>query len=322
LTPVAYRRICLVALWLVAGIIVTGAGVRVSGSGLGCPDWPVCQHGSLIPKSGWHGWVESTNRYFTGAISVVVALCVLGSLARVPRRRDLTWLSLGLVAGVFAQAVLGGISVLLKLNPVTVAGHYLLSIVLLVDGVVLYQRAGWPDDATPRTWRRGYRRVAGSLAALCSLVLLLGTAVTGAGPHSGDEKAHRFGWTVRAAVRIHGGAVWTFLVAFLATVWWLHRRGDRERHDDRITAVLICIIGQGTLGYIQYFAGVPAALALAHVFGSVLVALSTLWFLLHLADDPVANGADSTVTEPTSDAAQDGGPWIPNPPSTIGSATH
>lgn len=311
LTPVAYRRITLIALWLVAGIIVTGAGVRVSGSGLGCPDWPVCQHGSFIPKSGWHGWVESTNRYFTGGISVVVVMCVLGSLVRVPRRRDLTWLSFGLVAGVVAQAVLGGVSVLFKLNPVTVAGHYLLSIVLLVDGVVLYDRAGRPDGSPVRRWRPRYRRVAATLAALCSLVLVLGTAVTGAGPHSGDEKAHRFGWTVRSAVRIHGAAVWLFLAAFVATVWWLHRQGDRERHEERITVVLMCVIGQGALGYVQYFSGVPAALALAHVFGSVLVALSTLWFVIHLGDDPLPNDADGTV----------GGSWIPNPPSTIGSAT-
>ena len=149
LRPSTYRTITLVAAILLGIIIVTGGAVRLSGSGLGCPDWPNCSPGRLTPRgaSDVHAMVEFVNRMFTGLVSFAVIVCVLGSLLRDPRRRDLVWLSLGLVAGVIAQAVLGGLTVLFELQPPFVMAHFLLSLVLLTNALVLYQRAGQPPGA-------------------------------------------------------------------------------------------------------------------------------------------------------------------------------
>ena len=139
LSPEQYRRITLVAAILLALIIVTGAAVRLTGSGLGCPDWPNCTSGNLAPTAevGAHGWIEFVNRMVTGLVSLAVIVAVLGSLVRTPRRRDLIWLSVGLVLGVIAQALLGALVVEKLLDPPFVMGHFLLSAVLLADALVL-----------------------------------------------------------------------------------------------------------------------------------------------------------------------------------------
>src|SRR3954452_7181028 len=124
-----YRRITCGALVAVTIIIVTGAAVRLTGSGLGCPDWPTCARGRVVAPFEYHAMVEFVNRTVTGLVSVAVALAVLGSLLRTPRRRDLTRWSLGLVAGVVAQIVLGGVTVLLELTPPIVMAHFVLSLV-------------------------------------------------------------------------------------------------------------------------------------------------------------------------------------------------
>jgi len=142
LSTAAYRTVTLFALLALAFIIVTGAAVRLTDSGLGCPTWPACEAGHLVPhgQTGYHGWVEFVNRVITGAVSIAVALAVLGSLVRVPRRRDLTWLSVGLVIGVAGQAVLGGITVKVGLSPPFVMAHLLLSMALVLVAVVLHHR--------------------------------------------------------------------------------------------------------------------------------------------------------------------------------------
>jgi len=147
-SPRRYRQVTLVALVLLSAIIVTGGAVRVTGSGLGCPDWPTCQNGRLVAaqlfgQSAGHRTIENLNRLVTGLVSVAVILAVLGSLARSPRRRDLTWLSLALVGGVVGQIVLGGVTVLTHLHPVAVQSHFLLSLVIVVAAVALHRRAGY-----------------------------------------------------------------------------------------------------------------------------------------------------------------------------------
>src|SRR6476619_2441319 len=147
LSPEQYRRITVVAAILLGLIIVTGAAVRLTGSGLGCPDWPNCTSGNLAPtpEVGAHGWIEFVNRMVTGLVSIAVIVAVLGALVRTPRRRDLTWLSVGLVLGVIAQALLGALVVQKLLDPPFVMGHFLLSAVLLANALVLVWRAGIPD---------------------------------------------------------------------------------------------------------------------------------------------------------------------------------
>ncbi|MDQ4132527.1 MAG: COX15/CtaA family protein, partial [Actinomycetota bacterium] len=130
LSPAAYRRVTFVAALALAFIIITGGAVRLTGSGLGCPDWPTCARDRIVAPWEYHAMVEFVNRTITGLVSVAVMLAVLGSLVRQPRRRDLTWLSLGLVAGVIGQIVLGGITVLFHLWPPLVMGHFVLSMVI------------------------------------------------------------------------------------------------------------------------------------------------------------------------------------------------
>ncbi|MFP5321895.1 MAG: COX15/CtaA family protein [Acidimicrobiia bacterium] len=283
LSPSAYRRITLVALALLGIIVVTGAGVRLTGSGLGCSTWPSCEPGTLVPHeaSGVHGTIESTNRYFTGLVSVGVVLAVAGSFFRVPRRRDLTRWSWTLVAGVAGQVVLGGLTVLFHLSPPFVMGHFLLSAVLVGCAVVLHHKAGEPDEgerrpvATPEV-----RTLAKVLLAAASIVLVTGTVVTGAGPHGGDEDVERLDLFLPDVVRVHAIAVWILLAA---TLWTLHlvRRGGASPRVERALRALVALeVAQGAIGYVQYFNGVPVGLVALHIVGSMLVLGATISVLL------------------------------------------
>src|SRR3954470_21510901 len=147
ISPRSYQRITLVAVWLLALIVVTGGAVRLAGSGLGCPDWPTCAKGRIVAPAEIHAWVEFGNRMVTGLVSIVVIVAVLGALVRTPRRRDLTWLSLGLVGGVLAQIVLGGLVVLFDLAPPLVMAHFSLSMLIVLDAVVLHHRAARPEGS-------------------------------------------------------------------------------------------------------------------------------------------------------------------------------
>src|SRR4051812_27491183 len=190
ISPGVYRRVTLAALVALGVIVVTGAAVRLTGSGLGCPGWPNCDAGHLSPHgdTGYHGAVEFVNRTFTGLVSVAVIVAVLGSLVRRPRRADLTWLSLGLVAGVIAQIVLGGLTVKYGLSPPWVMAHFLVSALLVADAVVLHHRAGLPDGAAVLPAVSERVRWMGRIAVgACAVVLTTGTVVTGTGPHGGDE---------------------------------------------------------------------------------------------------------------------------------------
>lgn len=312
LSPGAYRWITVAALVALATIVITGAAVRLTGSGLGCTDWPTCEQGEFFAElDNVHAMVEFLNRLFTGVVSLAVVLAVLGSLVRRPRRRDLTWLSLGLVAGVLAQIVWGGFTVLTELRPEMVMGHYLISAVLLANAAVLVQRAasgGRPVGlVVPRNvlwWSR-------VMVAAMVVVLVTGTVVTNTGPHAGDENAVRFGFDISHVARIHGLSVVTFAVITVITLWGAYRAtgdGPAGRLLRRRGGMLVgAIVVQAAIGYIQYFTGVPALLVGVHILGSVLVLLAT--FGVHLAlvrrppredladaDREVSPVADATVT--------------------------
>ena len=304
LSPDAYRRVTLVALVALAFIIVSGAAVRLTGSGLGCPDWPTCADDRVVAPLEYHAMVEFVNRTVTGLVSVAVILAVLGSLRRQPRRRDLTWLSLGLVAGVVGQIVLGGLTVLFELKPGFVMAHFLLSMVILADAVVLHDRAGRPDpppaadeaakaepEPDPVIGPDRDLRTLGSLAvAAAGLVLFLGTVVTSSGPHGGDEKAERLQFALPQVARLHGLAVVLFLGLVLVTLWRLRAAGAPAvalRHGEVVLAVSVA---QAAIGYIQYFNGVPALMVGFHVAGAAAVWIVTLRFRLALSrpEDRVA----------------------------------
>jgi cytochrome c oxidase assembly protein subunit 15 len=282
LSPAAYRRITAFALVALVVIIVTGGAVRLTGSGLGCSDWPTCEQNRLVAPLDYHPMVEFTNRVFTGLVSVAVVLAVLGSVLRVPRRRDLTWLSLGLVAGVIGQIVLGGITVLFHLWPPLVMGHFVLSMILVANAVVLHHRAGRPPGQG-RLLVAPDVRVAGRLLLVAAaLAVFTGTIVTGAGPHGGDEKVDRLPLYVHDAARIHGTAVWLFLALTLAIIWMMRRTGAPETAFRLARQLVWAIVVQGAIGYTQYFTGVPVLLVAIHILGATLVWLATLRFVLHL----------------------------------------
>lgn len=280
-----YRRVTLFALVALCVIVVTGAAVRLTGSGLGCPEWPNCDTGHLSPHgtTGYHGAVEYVNRLFTGLVSVLVILAVLASLVRAPRRRDLTWLSVGLVAGVLAQIVLGGLTVIYGLSPPWVMAHFLVSMLLVADAVVLHHRAGDPDGVPRQPLVAPEVRTMGRvLIAATALVLTTGTIVTGAGPHGGDEHVRRLDFFVPDVARIHGIAENLFLVAVLATLWLLHRTGAPAVVRRNGNVLLAVLVAQAAVGYVQYFSGVPAVLVAVHIVGAVSVWVAVLRFVLGL----------------------------------------
>jgi cytochrome c oxidase assembly protein subunit 15 len=276
ISPRAYQRITLAAAWLVGFIIVTGAAVRLTGSGLGCSSWPACEPGHLVAPLSWHPMVEFLNRIVTAAVSVIVIAAALGSLLREPRRRDLIWLSVSLVVGVLGQIVLGGIAVLTDLNPFAVQAHFIFSMAILTAAVVLHRRAGEDAPYVPTVEAR-LRHAAWTVTVLAGLAIAAGTTVTGAGPHGGDEHAHRFDVAITTVARVHSITA----IATVAAALYLVFLARRHQHDwdvlgENLTAFVWIAILQGTLGYTQYFSGVPSGLVLVHVVGAVAVWVAAL----------------------------------------------
>lgn len=281
LSPDRYQRWTTFALWSLTIIVVSGGAVRLTASGLGCSDWPNCQQDQLVADLEFHAIIEFVNRLFTGVVTVAVIMAVLGSLRLVPRRRDLVWLSWGLVAGVVAQIVLGGLLVKTDLDPRFTMGHFLLSMVLLWDAVVLQHRAGpggrrfdppghrpMPgdhDEITP-TLRR-LRSMTTSVFVIGAALLVTGTIVTGSGPHSGStnpEVASRLPFLVRDVTRIHSLTAALTLVVVVTIGRTAHRLHNdaMERHATQVGVLLVI---QGSLGYLQYFTGVPVLLVGIHI---------------------------------------------------------
>ena len=283
LSPERYRAITVGALVALMVIVVTGAAVRLTGSGLGCDDWPRCSDERLIDVSSNHAAIEQINRLFTGLVALAVIAAVLGSLWRVPRRRDLTLLSLGLVAGVVGQIVLGGVTVLVDLHPAAVQGHLLLSMVLVGTAVVLVHRAGEPDEGTRTTVVTGASStMVWALATATGVAIVTGTVVTGAGPHAGDEEARRFDVSISAVARVHGVTVMIALaVAATLAVWLTRRPDDRHRLGTPLSSWVFVGLLQAAIGYTQYFNDVPPLLVGLHVAGATVLWAMTVSLLLH-----------------------------------------
>jgi cytochrome c oxidase assembly protein subunit 15 len=299
ISPAGYRRITFVALIALGFIVVTGGAVRVTGSGLGCPDWPTCAQGRLVAPLEYHALVEFVNRMVTGTVSVLVILAVLAALRRRPFRRDLVWLAVGLVLGVIGQIVLGGLVVLFDLYPPLVMGHFVLSMILVADAVVLHHRAGWPDTA-PSSRADELRPLGSWLVAWAAVVLFLGTVVTGSGPHAGSNEGQlveRLPFVVRDVARLHGTAVWVLLALALYSVWRAHRDGAPADVQNRGTVLLAVLCAQGAIGYIQYFNNVPPVLVAVHIAGATALWVAVLRFRLALVR-PVETVAAPSLSVP------------------------
>jgi cytochrome c oxidase assembly protein subunit 15 len=274
-TPDEFHRVCVAALVLVAVIVVTGAAVRLTGSGLGCNDWPNCNDSKLVDVSSHHSAIEQINRLFTFVVGLAVVLAALGAWLRRPRRRDLLWLSMALVAGIPAQGIVGAVVVWTGLNPLAVQLHFVLSMVLVAVAVVLVIRSREPDGArrisavVPRTRHRLRLMVAWT-----ALAIVAGTVVTGTGPHAGDDRARRFTFlSISWVARIHSVIVWIAVLIAVSLLWHLRKRAhDREVLDAPLTVWMCVAMLQGGVGYLQYANGVPAALVAVHV-----ALATTLW---------------------------------------------
>lgn len=293
LSPPAYRRVTLFALLALTFIVVTGGAVRLTGSGLGCPDWPTCAENRVVAPWEYHAMVEFVNRTITGLVSVAVMLAVLGSLVRVPRRKDLLWLSVGLVAGVLGQIVLGGLTVIFHLKPGFVMAHFLLSIVLIANAVVLHHRAARPPGPTRPAVSPDLLTLGRLGVAAAALTIFLGTIVTSSGPHGGDEEAERLPFLLPDVARLHGIAVMLFLALTLVVLWRLRKDGVDRTIVRRGEVLLAVVVAQAALGYVQYFTGVPALLVGFHIAGATAVWVAVL--RLHLAfRTPVATAGDES----------------------------
>jgi heme a synthase len=281
ISPGRYRTITAVALGLLIAIVITGGAVRLTGSGLGCSDWPRCSRQQLVDVSSTHAAIEQLNRMFTGLVAVAVILAVLGSLWRRPRRRDLVWLSLGLVAGVIGQIVLGGITVLVDLNPFAVASHMLLSQAIVACAVVLVKRAGEPDGPRRPVVTPASRWLAWALATFTGAAIVAGTVVTGAGPHAGSEDVQRFAVQITDAARVHGTLVLCAVALAIGLAWRVqHRATDRRALQGVLSSWIFVAVLQATIGYVQYFNHVPPLLVGLHIAGATALWSMTVWLLL------------------------------------------
>ncbi len=276
-------------------IIVTGGAVRLTGSGLGCSTWPECEPGEFTPRfhdaTSIHPFIEFGNRTVSGllvAVGVVVAVLVV-----LDRRRAWSYRRLGLVplVGVLVQAVIGGITVLVDLNPAIVGGHLLISMALVAFSAWLVVRTREGDGPAVQLVDRTTRVLVRVLTVLTALVLVLGVVVTGAGPHSGDDEVgYRFDVDPWAMAKLHAASVWAFVAVLVVVLVLLRRRGVSGRPWVAGLVLLGVTLGQGLIGYVQLFTGLPIGLVNLHMLGAALLAAAVTFFVGSLRRRPV--GAD------------------------------
>ena len=303
LSSAALRRLTLVNVVLLAAIIVSGAVVRLTNSGLGCADWPTCSSTKVVDVSSHHAAIEQLNRIFSGAIGIPIALALLGAYRLRPRRDDLVRLAWVLFGLFWAEAVLGGISVKVQLAWVSVTGHFLLAITLIAVALVMHHRAGAAPGARRSSVSGETLLLTRAIYALTIWVVVVGTLVTAAGPHGGDVKARRLGWPLGDVARVHGVSVDVLVALTLALVYVLARTRAPRRVLNVASLTVAVMAAQGVLGYVQYFNRIPALLVGFHVFGAVCVftCVQQLVLELYVADDRAA--VDVSDTAPTPDVA-------------------
>jgi heme a synthase len=279
-SPAAVSRLALANAVANGLIVVTGGAVRLTGSGLGCPTWPRCTERSFVatPELAGHGAIEFGNRLLTFVLTAV-AVATLVAVWR-SSRRDLRPLAVLTFLGIPAQALLGGVTVLTGLNPWTVAAHFLLSMVLVALATVLWLRSREPGVGQPLV-RRPLALLVGGVAAVTGAVLVLGTLVTGSGPHSGDvdeddvPTGDRMGFDVELISQLHADAVFLLLGLTVALLVALHATDAPGRLRRAARDLLAVQLAQGLIGYVQYFTDLPIALVLLHVLGAVLITAFT-----------------------------------------------
>ncbi|SFE65767.1 COX15/CtaA family protein [Streptomyces mirabilis] len=285
------RRAALAALVMSVVIVVTGGAVRLTGSGLGCPTWPKCTDDSLTTTSamGFHGVIEFTNRMLTYVLCAAVGWAIIAARSEKPWRRDLTRLGWAQFWIVMSNAILGGIVVLVGLNPYTVAAHFLLSTALITVATVMWQRTR-EGAAEPRPLvGKAVQQLVWCLVAAAILLIAVGTVVTGAGPHAGDSsEVERMAVNWETVAKLHAVLAW-IVVTLTFALWFVLKAVDAPKGPlDRTRELFLILLGQGVIGYVQYFTDLPEALVGLHMFGSCLVWIGVLRVLLSLRERPEA----------------------------------
>ncbi len=298
--PIVVQRTFLAVLAANIAIVVTGAAVRLTASGLGCPTFPRCTDSSLVVTRamGVHGLVEFTNRMLTFVLTAVVATAVI--VAWRARRSDLRTPALLLVGGIVAQALLGGVTVLTGLNPVTVMAHFLLSMVLIALATRAFESATRPPvvPGPPVAAVHPALVLGGRAAVLVSALLLVaGTVVTGTGPHSGDLHAtRRLPFDPADVTQLHADLVFLLVGLAVGVALALRAAGGPPGASRRAHTLLWLLLAQGVVGYVQYFTGVPGGLVAVHVLGACLTWVAALRLALALRP-PAAPGAPAPALD-------------------------
>ena len=267
-------------------IAMTGAVVRVTSSGLGCPTWPQCFPGSMVPVDHpeydtLNQWIEYGNRLFTGVVGIIAGICfVLAYLHRPRTDRRYLRLALAMPLGVVVQAVIGGVTVRLDLVWWSVAIHLLASTVMVWLATLLVHSVPRDDQpqapATPPSTLTTWLYVQ---TALLAGLLVTGTMVTGAGPHGGDPKTPRLGIPVETMAHVHAAFLYTFLGSLVLLGFWLRAQKDFPPPWRRYRVLVAVVVAQGTIGLVQFWTGVPELLVCLHVLGAMTVVIATgsLW---------------------------------------------
>jgi heme a synthase len=301
-SPAAFRSVAAATVWLFVLTVVSGAAVRLSGSGLGCSDWPSCTGHSVVAPIRFHAWVEFGNRLITVAVTIATIAAFLAAVRRLPRRKDLIWLAGGLIAGIFAEIVLGAFVVYSHLSPGLVTVHFLLGLVVLADAAILHVRSTWPDPGPEQIASsspvvdRGQILLSRLALAALAVTAALGTIVTSTGPHGGDPKAPRFHLSLHAVAQRHGTAAEVFLVIVLILLWRLSHTGAPRAVMRRAQVLMGALVLQAAIGYTQYLNGDPVGLVALHVAGVSVLVVAAVRFHLGLwhhsaLDDPPAPSA-------------------------------
>ncbi|MFI1967582.1 cytochrome B [Streptomyces cinnamoneus] len=295
------RRASLACVVMAVVIVVTGGAVRLTQSGLGCPTWPTCTEDSLTPtpEMGINGVIEFTNRMLTYVLCAIVGLAIVAARARAPRRRPLTrlgWAQFWLIA---SNGVIGGITVLTGLNPYIVALHFLAATALLTVAVVMWHRSAEGDDEPRDLVPRPVRQLGWVLVVATTLLILVGTVVTGSGRHAGDAKkdVHRIPLDWHEITQLHVDFVYV-VVGLTVALWFVLRAVQAPATPRRRVAELFVVLMlQGVVGYVQYFNDSPEVIVGTHMFGSCLVWIAVLRVFLSLR----GRGEAATLPAPSGE---------------------
>ena len=306
------RRLALAGVIADTVIMSTGAAVRLSASGLGCPDWPRCSAADIVASKNagqtlLNTWIEFGNRLLNFPLVIIAGLIFIAAWRFRPdgkRRRDLVWLAAAQPLGVVAQAVIGGIVVLTKLNPAAVSVHFLVSASIVAAAVALHDAVR--GDARPETGpdpgvRRDLQLISAALVAVTCVMLAAGTVVTGTGPLAGHADTPRYKLPLEGVTQLHADIGWLMAGLAVALVLGLRLSGAPPRAVRAGWIMLAALGSQGVIGYIQYFTHLPAGLVWVHVTGSVLVWIAVLRLFFAVRDRGPVNTAQtgSAVTVPT-----------------------